>query len=420
MKTPDILSALELRAKIRKLDRRLSLDDVLDDSRALSDISPGAFDYLMMAQRYESLLDAFFLKFTQKEIGPPRFRDFLVIGAAAIITRTHEPAEKQSHAMVEIVKQEWGKGASQFANALFRNLCRSLPNLKKELSDHPETLLSPELRHRWKDLPEIQKRTGRMLSQRPRPEISGFDSQGEFLFKNSSEALEAWNNGTNFFQAMDLGSFLWVEQIFTHFKKSAPRKSLRMMDLCAAPGAKLLLFQRLWNRYFPNVPASYFATDLKWSRLERLKENLVFYKSFFSTDTKLEVADHSIPNPSLTPQNPFDVYLADLPCSGSGTLHTRPDLGANIIEALANQSLGENQRNILKNLFQVAKTNSKESLVFVSVCSVDPLEIQNIESTIRGALPHKATPISKWTSWQATERDCEGITGWTIEFQNHV
>ncbi|MEO5668662.1 MAG: hypothetical protein ABIR96_11435, partial [Bdellovibrionota bacterium] len=98
----------------------------------------------------------------------------------------------------------------------------------------------------------------------------------------------------------------------------------------------------------------------------------------------------------------WDIVLADLPCSGSGTLHTRPDLlDQNPFERL--DSLKSIQEKIITSLRLL---DAKD--LFVSICSVDPEEIRNL-SRLLGKDPN----FSSWNDG-SQELEREGLTAWHL------
>jgi 16S rRNA (cytosine967-C5)-methyltransferase len=84
-----------------------------------------------------------------------------------------------------------------------------------------------------------------------------------------------------------------------------------LLDLCAAPGGKLLAAHDL----FPD--ALLFANDISSKRLERLRSNFTKY------EIDAEVTCFSAEN--YPEERLFDLIILDVPCSNSGVLHKRPE-----------------------------------------------------------------------------------------------
>lgn len=85
----------------------------------------------------------------------------------------------------------------------------------------------------------------------------------------------------------------------------------KILDLCSAPGGKLILFQEL----FPDAKLT--ANDASEKRLVRLEENLNKYK------VSAQITCHRAEEYPQTDK--FDLILLDAPCSNSGVLHKRPE-----------------------------------------------------------------------------------------------
>ncbi len=88
-------------------------------------------------------------------------------------------------------------------------------------------------------------------------------------------------------------------------------KPKKILDLCSAPGGKLILFQEL----FPDAKLT--ANDASEKRLVRLEENLDKYK------VSAQITCHRAEEYPQTDK--FDLILLDAPCSNSGVLHKRPE-----------------------------------------------------------------------------------------------
>lgn len=110
-------------------------------------------------------------------------------------------------------------------------------------------------------------------------------------------------------------------------------KPRRILDLCAAPGGKLLLLADLYPQ------ALLYANDVAPERMERLRENV----SRYGVDVQLSVG----PGQLFTPPDGqlFDLILIDAPCSNAAVLAKRTearwrlDGASQLRELLATQRL---------------------------------------------------------------------------------
>ena len=99
----------------------------------------------------------------------------------------------------------------------------------------------------------------------------------------------------------------------------------KVLDLCAAPGAKTL--------QLASLGAAVTAVDISANRLELLKDNL----------DRCELTANVIESDAFNITDKFDVILLDAPCSATGTIRRHPDLvhckdGSNFFELIEIQS----------------------------------------------------------------------------------
>lgn len=135
---------------------------------------------------------------------------------------------------------------------------------------------------------------------------------------------------------------------------AAVPEGARIVDLAAAPGGKAIGLAE---------GAGYLiAADIGIRRLERIRENL---DRIGGLPVGLVAADARRP-----PFRPVDVVLADLPCTGTGTLRRHPD-GRWRIGPADLESLVDLQREILKAAAEVVRPGG---LLIYSTCSLEPEE----------------------------------------------
>jgi 16S rRNA (cytosine967-C5)-methyltransferase len=127
-----------------------------------------------------------------------------------------------------------------------------------------------------------------------------------------------------------------------------------LLDACSAPGGKLCQILENYN----NIEV--LAADKEAKRLIRVEENL----KRLELKAKVIVAD--MENLDWWNKRPFNVIIADVPCSASGTIKTNPDIKLNLsIKHLENIVL--QQRKIVKNLWNTLLPGGK--LIYIT-CSI--------------------------------------------------
>ena len=139
-----------------------------------------------------------------------------------------------------------------------------------------------------------------------------------------------------------------------------PAPSQRVLDVCSAPGGKTTHMAQLMKN-----TGTIYACDIHAHRLELIEENC---KRLGIQNVETVQQDGT----RLTErwQQPFDVVLCDVPCSGLGVLGRRPDARwAKESEDIA--SLCSVQRQILE---QAALLVAPGGTLIYSTCTITPEE----------------------------------------------
>ena len=179
--------------------------------------------------------------------------------------------------------------------------------------------------------------------------ISDFDALTE---------LKAFKNGWIIVQ--DLSSQLVSKALeFDELKD----KEITIIDVCAAPGGKSLHLADIYQK------AAIFAFDqnkYKTSLIEENKKRL----NIFNIQTNVHDSRETLKEL----ENKADIVVADLPCSGLGTINEKPDIRTRIKEDDFDELI-KLQREILKASEKYVKPGG---LLLFSTCTVNPGE--NIEN----------------------------------------
>jgi len=143
-----------------------------------------------------------------------------------------------------------------------------------------------------------------------------------------------------------------------------------ILDACAAPGGKtLILAERIPN-------ARILACESSPQRLEQLRNRLAAY----SDRIECRLADAT----QLSEDGVFDLVLADVPCSGTGTLGRNPEIRHRLSAAdLPRQA--ERQRDLLAAALRAVRPGGH---VVYSTCSLEPEENEHVVAAVLAATPH--------------------------------
>jgi 16S rRNA (cytosine967-C5)-methyltransferase len=167
----------------------------------------------------------------------------------------------------------------------------------------------------------------------------------------------------------DEGSQL-VAELACCCNENPNQKMKCVLDACAAPGGKTLI---LTER---NPEARIVAMESSEQRLEQLQQRLTPHAA--RIDCRLADAT------ALTEDSVFDLALADVPCSGTGTLGRNPEIRHRLRPGdLARQS--ERQRAILTAALRAVRPGG---FVLYSTCSLEPEENEQVVAAVLAAAPN--------------------------------
>jgi 16S rRNA (cytosine967-C5)-methyltransferase len=157
----------------------------------------------------------------------------------------------------------------------------------------------------------------------------------------------------------DEGSQLVAELAATLF-----RESPKLLDCCAAPGGKTLILAER------NPSAHITACESSPPRLKQLSERL----GVLTQSIECRLADAA----SLNFDSEFDLALADVPCSGTGTLSRNPEIRHRLNPAdLPRQA--QRQRAILASALRSVRPRGR---VVYSTCSLEPEENEEVIQSV--------------------------------------
>ena len=137
-----------------------------------------------------------------------------------------------------------------------------------------------------------------------------------------------------------------------------------ILDCCAAPGGKTLVLAER------NPQARIVACESSAARLEQLTKRL----APLGDRVECRLADAA----ALNEQSAYDLVLADVPCSGTGTLGRNPEIRHRLRPAdLARQA--ERQRAILAAALRAVRPGG---CVVYSTCSLEPEENEQVIAAV--------------------------------------
>jgi 16S rRNA (cytosine967-C5)-methyltransferase len=155
-----------------------------------------------------------------------------------------------------------------------------------------------------------------------------------------------------------------------------------ILDACAAPGGKTLILAER------NPLAQIVACEASPKRLEAMRERLAGLGSNHGSSIECRLADAA----ALEEDSVYDVVLADVPCSGTGTLGRNPEIRHRLKpEDLARHA--ERQRAILRGALRAVRPGGR---VVYSTCSLEPEENEQVVEAILAENPsHRQVSLAR-------------------------
>jgi len=173
-----------------------------------------------------------------------------------------------------------------------------------------------------------------------------------------------------------------------------PDKDMRILDVCSAPGGKSTHMAQLMKN-----TGSIYACDIHKHRLELIEENC---KRLGITNIKTVEQDGTV----LTRrwQEPFDVIVCDVPCSGLGVLGRRADARwSKESEDIA--GLCGIQKRILEEAAQLVVPGG--TLIY-STCTITPEENQDMVEQFLARHPEYEADNTITDCWLNMDKETNG------------
>jgi 16S rRNA (cytosine967-C5)-methyltransferase len=316
---------------------------------------------------------------------------------------------------VELAKRELGKGTERFLNGLLRNLTRSRPWRDAEfVSKAPlwlQVSLPKWLWERWvrRYGEQSAREFALSLNKPPQPALRYSGSADARSVPAGIEPSELVPGA--FIRRGDQGPE--TESRVLHYQDEAsqliphllgPISGIRVWDACAAPGGKTAILCTNCGD-----AGLVIASDLRFGRASGM---IGFLNEAGCSRARVIVADAARPAPFRIC---FDAGLADVPCSGLGTLRRNPEIKWRFRPETFPQ-LWQRQLAILQEVSRAIRTGGR---LLYSTCSTEPEENERVvESFLAGnpgfGLQQPVSPpgIERWTGPDKFVRTYPSLRGW--------
>ena len=283
---------------------------------------------------------------------------------------------------VKLAKKRGFTGLSGFVNGVLRNIARNkeniaLPDKNKDLIKYleikystPRTVVEYLIKdygnHEAEEILEAfeEKRPLVARATKNREElIKKLDAEGvrvstDTIFPESLKILEL--DSLSYLESFEEGDFAIQDESSQFIGKIVGLpKGARVLDLCAAPGGKSLLFAEM------EEVDEIISCDISESKTELIEENI---RRIGTDKIRTMVNDASLYNPDF--MDGFDLVICDLPCSGLGVMGRKRDIKYNVsIDKI--RELTILQKKILENAVRYVK---KDGRLIYSTCTMTRAE----------------------------------------------
>ena len=283
---------------------------------------------------------------------------------------------------VKLAKKRGLTGLSGFVNGVLRNIARNkeniaLPDKNKDLIQYleikystPRTVVEYLIKDYGNEEAEAileafeEKRPLVARATKNREElIKKLDAEGvrvstDTIFSESVRILEL--DSLSYLESFEEGDFVIQDESSQFIGKIVGLpKGARVLDLCAAPGGKSLLFAEM------EEVDEIISCDITESKTELIEDNI---RRIGTDKIRTMVNDASLYNPDFV--DGFDLVICDLPCSGLGVMGRKRDIKYNVsIDKI--RELAILQKKILENAVRYVK---KDGRLIYSTCTMTRAE----------------------------------------------
>lgn len=283
---------------------------------------------------------------------------------------------------VKLAKKRGLTGLSGFVNGVLRNIARNkeniaLPDKNKDLIQYleikystPRTVVEYLIKDYGNEEAEAileafeEKRPLVARATKNREElIKKLDAEGvrvstDTIFPESLKILEL--DSLSYLESFEEGDFVIQDESSQFIGKIVELpKGARVLDLCAAPGGKSLLFAGM------EEVDEIISCDITESKTELIEDNI---RRIGTDKIRTRVNDASMYNPDFL--DGFDLVICDLPCSGLGVMGRKRDIKYNVTEDKIRE-LAILQKKILENAVRYVKKGGR---LIYSTCTMTKAE----------------------------------------------
>jgi 16S rRNA (cytosine967-C5)-methyltransferase len=301
----------------------------------------------------------------------------LRLGAFQLLKLDRIPDHAAIDESVELAQAAGHRFASGMVNAVLRKLATADASIRE---DDPKAAYPLWMVTRWMRFFGVEKAEAICRNGLSEPEMS-------VRIQGSSTGTELVDAGIRFTQGqlltaarkilsgdvMETAAFrdgrVRIQDEGSQLVAEIAGNGPEVLDACAAPGGKTLILAER------NPQAQIVACEVNPQRYASLRKRL----ASLGSRVECRQADAT----ELEEKDAFDLVLADVPCSGTGTLGRNPEIRHRLQpEDFARQA--ERQRAILATALRVARRGAR---IVYSTCSLEPEENEQVVHAVLAQAP---------------------------------
>jgi NOL1/NOP2/sun family putative RNA methylase len=249
-------------------------------------------------------------------------------------------------------------------------------------------------------LTSVRKNPAKPSSVFLEAETIAWSSTGKYLPERPSFTADPlFHAGAYYVQE---ASSMFLEQVL---KQSDLSKTLKVLDLCAAPGGKSTLISSLLTD-----ESLLLANEIIKTRVPILSDNLIRWGKANSYVSNNDPKDFG-KVPGF-----FDIVVVDAPCSGSGMFRKDPEAISQWSEEAVNLC-SQRQQRILADVYPALK---EDGLFIYSTCSYSKEENEDICDWLASTFKLESVRISLESAWGIQETQSDSKKQWGYRFYPHL
>lgn len=299
----------------------------------------------------------------------------LRLGAFQLLHMDRIPARAAVDESVGLTKQAGHRFASGMVNAVLRKLAASRPEydastMADSCQGHPAWMVE-----RWTDFYGAE--AARAICRHGQHQanlsvrLNGAEAEAELVSAGVSLQPGAFLSAARQVVAGDVASVTAIREGHVRIQDEGSQliaelvpRGRSILDCCAAPGGKTLILAER------DPEAQISACDGSHQRLAQLKKRL----AILGERVQCRLADAT----KLEHDSAFDVALADVPCSGTGTLGRNPE----IRHRLRLEDLPRHHARQTAILGAALRAVRPGGYVLYSTCSIEPEENEQVVAAV--------------------------------------